>query len=383
MVERLIDACAFHEWGPAATLMPYMSDGWRHAIRREGDYGGPMATTVRPIYQRPLGSKLESARPESGPPGSDVDLLIRQLLDEGGRERVVLGYDDGILATPFPLPYVSRAVTSAANDWTIEKWLERDDRLFGHVLIPSTMPDEAAAEIRRVGTHPQMVAVALGTNGLGRPFGHPCYHAVYEAASEVGLPLVIQIGSDTASELAATPFPMGLAATYGETDAMASVPMMMHSMSLIMGGVFDLWPDLEVLLVGAGAAWIPTFLWRCDYQFQLMPGVEAPWMDVPPSSYFVNHFKIATYGLEAPANTAQLHAFLRAIPNIDGMLMHASCYPNIDSEEPAAIAERIPKEWHQRVFHDNAMAFYGWSDRPTRERRVALTDLRERAGAAR
>ena len=145
-------------------------------------------------------------------------------------------------------------------------------------------------------------------------------------------------------------------------EAMAAVPMMMHSMSMIMGGVFNRWPNLEVLLVGGGAAWLPTFLWRCDYQYQLMPGVEAPWMQSPPSSYFVKYFKVATYGLESPADVTALQAFLKVVPNIDRMLMYASCYPNADSEAPEAIAARIPAEWHRSVFHDNAMAFYGWPD---------------------
>ena len=381
----VVDACAFHEWPDAAALEPYMSSGWRHAVRREGDMGGPMPTKVRTIYQHPLGAKLETARPSHGPAGSDLDLLRRQLFEEGGRERVVLGFDEGILSTPLPLPYHARQVIRAANDWTVEHWLERDDRLYGHILVSSSLPDEAAAEIRRLGAHPQMVAVALGTNGFGRAFGHPAYHAIYEAAAEFDLPLVIQFGSESASELAAGPSPMGLPATYGELEAMAAVPMWMHSMSMIMGGVFNLWPNLEVLLVGGGAAWLPTFLWRSDYQYQLMPGVEAPWMQSPPSSYFVRYFKIATHGLESPADVTALHAFLKVIPNVDRMLMYTSCYPNADSEEPEAIAARIPAEWHRSVFHDNAMAFYAWPDRPQRstEESIPLTDLRERVVRAR
>jgi predicted TIM-barrel fold metal-dependent hydrolase len=146
-----------------------------------------------------------------------------------------------------------------------------------------------------------------------------------------------------------------------------------------MGGVFDLWPNLEVLLVGGGATWIPTFLWRCDYQYHAMPGVEAPWMTAPPSAYFVDHFKVATHGLEDPEDPAQLQAFLNVVPNMSDMLMYTSCYPNTDYEEPAPLAARVPSEWHQKVFHDNALAFYGWADRPARpETRVAVADLRER-----
>lgn len=377
----VIDACAFHEWPSSAVLEPYMTSGWAAAIRRDGDRAGRLPVTAVRMYDSPLGRKRTSARPAAGVAGSDPQLLIDQLFGDGRRERVVLGYDDGIYATSFMLPYYSRSIVSAANDWTIEHWLERDDRLYGQVLVTSSMPEEAAAEIRRAGSHPKMVAVALGTNGLGRPFGFPAYFPIYEAAAELDLPLVLQWGSEGSADLAATPTPMSPPATYGEYEALAAIPMMHHSMSMIMSGVFDRWPNLQVLLVGGGACWIPTCMWRCDYQFQLSPGVEAPWMQGMPSSYLVEHFKVGTYSLESPPDVRQLHAVLNVIPNIENMLMYTSCYPNSDSEEPNDIAARVPEQWHARVFHDNAMAFYRWPDRPPRDRKapaVTQADLRDR-----
>ena len=59
------------------------------------------------------------------------------------------------------------------------------------------MPDPGKmAEIRRAGAHERMVGIALGANGLGLPFGHPAYHPIYEAASEMKLPILIQVGLD-------------------------------------------------------------------------------------------------------------------------------------------------------------------------------------------
>lgn len=358
-----------------------MTPGWASAVRRDGDRAGRLPVLAARMYDSPLGRKRAAATPPGGPAGSDPQLLIEQLLGEGARERVVLGFDDGLYATSFMLPYHSRSVVSAANDWTIEKWLERDDRLYGQVLVTSAMPEEAAAEIRRVGGHPKMVAVALGTNGLGRPFGFPAYFPIYEAAAELDLPLVIQWGSEGSGDLAAPPTPMVPAATYAEYEALAAIPMMHHSMSMIMSGVFDRWPNLQVLLVGGGACWIPTCMWRCDYQFQLSPGVEAPWMQGLPSSYLVEHFKVGTYSLESPPDVRQLHAVLSVVPNIENMLVYTSCYPNIDAEEPAETAPRIPAEWGSRVFHDNAMDFYRWPDRTPRAKRapvVTQADLRDR-----
>ena len=44
------------------------------------------------------------------------------------------------------------------------------------------MPDEAAAEVRRVGQNDRMVGIAMGNNTQAKPFGHPAYHPIYKAA---------------------------------------------------------------------------------------------------------------------------------------------------------------------------------------------------------
>ena len=214
---RVIDACAFHEWPNAAALEPYMTPGWRRAVRREGDLGGPLPTKVRTI------STSTPSAPSSRPPGprrarrGPISISSGVKSARGGRSRPRRPRVRRGAARDAAPPAVPRTAGDTRGErLAVENWLERDERLFGHILVSSSLPEEAAAEIRRIGGHPQMVAVALGTNGLGRAFGHPAYHAIYEAAAELDLPLVIQFGSDSASELAAVPTQMGLAATYGE-----------------------------------------------------------------------------------------------------------------------------------------------------------------------
>lgn len=382
----VIDACVFHEWRSSLTLVPYMSSGWRDFITRRGDLTGPLNVKSGWAFESPGGRKAAGAHPEKGPPGSDYDLMLSQVLSGGVRERVVLGYDDGLLATAYPIPHMARQIIRAANDWTLDQWLGRDDRLYGMVLIVSAMPDEAAAEIRRVGSHERMVAVAMGTNGLARPFGHPAYQPIYQAAAELGLPLVIQVGVDSASDLSVEPLAGGQPVTYAEYDTFGAHQLQSHATSLIMGGVLDLFPNLRVLLVGGGAAWVPGFLWRIDYHYKMSRN-EAPWLRGLPGEYFERHFRVATHSLESPPDPARLAQVLRAIPGVESVLTYASCYPNFDSEEPASIAARLPEPWHQRVFHDNAMGFFRWpggARSAAREPAISPEQIAERlpAGAA-
>ena len=355
----VVDASVFHEWPTIGALGPYMSAGWRELILRPDDPAGPNRAQSNWRHRSPHDIKAADAYPDSGPAGSSPELLIQQLFDDGSPARVVLGYDEGLLATAHANHYLARVMARAANDWTAEEWLGRDARLHGLILVATSLPDEAAAEIRRVGQDERMVGVALGANGLSRPFGHPVYHPIYEAAAELGLPLVLQVGSDSATDALTKPVAGGLPATYAEANALGAQPLMTHVASMIGQGVFDRFPGLQVLLVGGGAAWIPAYLWRFDYWFHVN-GREVPWLRMLPSEYFQEHVRVSTYSLEAPPGAGQLEALLTTVPKIEQSLVYASCYPNADAESPADLASRLPEAWHDAVLNGNAERFFRW-----------------------
>jgi uncharacterized protein len=358
--DSVVDALAFHEWPSLRALAAYLPAGWREVLLRPQDRTGPVNVRTPVLYTNPAGGKLPAAYPESGPPGSSFELLERLLLADGARSQVVLGYDDGVAASAFPNYYLARSVVQAANDWTRAEWLDRDPRLFGLVLVASSLPEDAAAEIRRVGADERFVGVAMGGNGLGRPFGHPVYHPIYEAAAELGLPVVIQAGSDSAADQG-TPVAGGLPATFAAYRALSMQSHMSHLASLIVQGVFDLLPDLKVLIVGGGAAWIPGYLWRLDNQYKQIDQ-EAPWLKRLPSEHFLHHVRVATHSLEAPPGGA-LGRLLEALPGAERLLVYASCFPDSDSEAPEAVASRLPAAWRERVLRQNALELFRWPSR--------------------
>src|SRR5438128_1613521 len=176
-----------------------MSSDWRTYLGEPGALPG--GGGVRPFfgqfpsreglpfgsYSNPYGDNRRDTYPAEGPPGSDYELLRKQLLDGLGVSRALLAHGVGVLAAALPNPHLAAAVARAANDWTIDCWLDRDERLAGSVLVSSQVPDAAAAEIRRVGGDRRMAAVVLTANGLEKPLGHPVYHPIYAAAEECGL----------------------------------------------------------------------------------------------------------------------------------------------------------------------------------------------------
>jgi predicted TIM-barrel fold metal-dependent hydrolase len=366
---QVIDACAFHDWASKRELGPYLPRGWRELLVDRAEIGGTLR--ARSLYQNPMGAKDPDAYPEQGPAGSDPDLLIRQLLADGARERLILGLDEAILTTAFPAHYVARAVVRAANDWTADRWLSLDSRLYSLILVSNALPEQAVQEIRRMGANERMVGVAMGVNALGKPFGDPIYHPIYAAASELGLPVVLQVGSDNAGTLITPPLAGGLPGTFGEYRALSAQPLMSHVASLILQAVFEVYPGLRIVLLGGGATWVPAFLWRLNYIFQLNRH-DAPWLRKPPSEYFREHVRVSTYSLETAPGPERLGRALGALPWFDSVLMYASGYPNSDWEQPAAVAERLPAAWHKRVFRENALDTFRWPDRAARPQRAGI-----------
>jgi predicted TIM-barrel fold metal-dependent hydrolase len=271
----------------------------------------------------------------------------------------VLGYDDALLATSFANYHIAHEVARAANTWTLDTWLTDREAFFGMIMISTSIPDRAATEIYRVGEHEKMVAVALGCNCLDAPFGHEVYLPIFEAASALGLPLVLQTGSDSTADSPSSPVGGGQPATFAEYRALAPASHMAHISSLIIRGVFERFPNLRVLIVGGGVTWIVPWVWRLDLWYK-GHAHEVPWLTKLPSSYFLEHVRVATHGLELVPDTNRLAKYLGCLPGLERVITYASGDPSHSLENATDVAARLPTSWHAGVFRHNADKLFRW-----------------------
>ncbi|HUX87078.1 MAG TPA: amidohydrolase family protein [Chloroflexota bacterium] len=357
----VIDSGVHHTWTNQTELLSYMPRAWRAYL------GTTNPVVPDSLYRNPEGDYLAAARPPGdGQPGSDLTALVRDVLT-GGVERAILAFDKGSLLPATVNHYLGLQATQAANRWSIERWLSgQDERLYGLILVPNQLPDEAAKEIRRVGQHPRMAGVLMAGNGIGKPFGHPLYDPIYAAAADLDLPVVIQAGGDAVPDTLTDPTPGGLALTFGEFASLVGCSLLTHIVSLVAQGVFEKFPNLKVLMVGGGPAWIPWAFWRADTTWKGLRR-EIPWVRRPPSEYFREHVRIGTHPLPRSQGAANLTRLLNAVDGIDDLLCFTSSYPHWNTDSVADAASLLPSQWHQKVFHDNAEQFFRWSA-PTQKR---------------
>ena len=72
---------------------------------------------------------------------------------------------------------------------------------------------------------------------------------------------------------------------------------MAHLVSLVVHGIFERLPDLRVILLEGGVAWLPGILWRLDTNWRGLRA-ETPWLERRPSEVVRQHIRFTTQPLE-------------------------------------------------------------------------------------
>jgi uncharacterized protein len=357
-----IDSCVHHEWASQREITDYMPHGWREFLRQPERHGRPEEISISPMfpYHRPQGNDLPESAVGGQRAGTTYEALRDQLLDPHGIERAVLSHKMSMFTPASPNPHLAREIAIATNNWTVDHWLARDDRLYSLILLPTQTPEDAIAEIERLGPNERMVGVLIAINAFAKPFGHPIYHSIYQAAAEHDLPVVFHTGGDALSGTLSAHSAGGPPSTYAEYHAFLPQAMMTHLITLIAQGVFVKFPNLRVLIAGAGAAWLPAIFWRYDIEYNAYRR-EAPWLRETPSDVLRRHIRLTTYPLDVAPQPQQVARLLRAYRGMEDILVYGSGYPSWDTDTPASIEERIPAEWHEQVFRENALKLFRWS----------------------
>jgi predicted TIM-barrel fold metal-dependent hydrolase len=362
----IIDVDIHHTWADEHALLEYLPARWREFVQPgvDGGLAGAGAQLNPSVGHYSMGlngsdKRIDSFPPDGGPPGSDYAWLATQLLDRLNTEHGVLSYDVGFQAG-LTNPYLAAEVCSAANDWSFDHWLDGvDPRLHGSILVPTELPDRAAAEIRRVADRRAMADVLLVANTLGKPYGHPLYHPIFEAAVETGRPVAIHLGGEL--------YPTGngrVSAGGAPESRLALFTLydqggMHHLSSLFTHGVFEKYPDLKVVLKEYGFAWLPWLMWRLDSQFELLRR-ENPLVTRLPSELLREHVIVSTQPFDHTDDRAQMIELLESFGGMEDILAFASDYPHWDGDEPIRVVDRLPRSWRPKVLHDNAARVYGF-----------------------
>ncbi|NDK31974.1 amidohydrolase family protein [Nesterenkonia haasae] len=349
----IIDVDVHQRWRSPEEVVDHLPEKWRsYATGRTGG----KTTALMPAgltypFHRGVNKRLEAV-PEDGK-GTSFPLMKEQYLDRYPSVEVVnLTFDIGQEVAQRN-PEFSAALTTAMNDWVARTWLTYDPRMRTAIVVPTELPERAAAEIHRMAPNPKVTGVLIAWNPFGKPLGHPVYEPIWRAAEEEGLPIIIHgAAGETEGGLAQTTAG-GLPGSRLEWHTLLQQPTLAHLASFVVHGTFEKFPGLKVLVLETGLAWIPNFFWRLDAHHQEMRA-ESDWVRRLPSEYLRDHVKFSTQPFELTPRKEQLIEFFEAFGGMDQLLCFSSDYPHWDADDPFYVASRLPKEWLPNLFAENA-----------------------------
>lgn len=279
-------------------------------------------------WPTPVADVRDGAVPEEGPAGSSPELTREQHLDPLGIDHAVItGGEPNLRAASHPDRRYAAALMGAYNDWLVDEWFGTDDRLHGSISVTPRAPERAAEEIRRLGDHPDVVQVVMG-GATQIALGEERYWPIYEAAVEEDLPVAIRAGAEGYG-VANPNTGAGYPSTYLEARSVVPANFMGQLLNLVLEGPFVEFPDLEVIVVGGGYSWIPSFLWRINKMWKGLTD-DMPWVERPPSEYVREHMYFVTRPIDEANSQANTERMLEMLP-AEETLLFGSNYPHWDS----------------------------------------------------
>lgn len=328
-------------------LLPYLPRVWHDKWL---DFG---MGASHPYYSH-VGVMRRDANPAGEMPGSDPAFVKQHLLDKYDIGYAILTGSGMIEVSILPDPDYGNAVAAAYNEWVTESWLKFSPQYKGSIIVNHSDPTEAAKEIDRMAEHPDIVQVLMCSASktlLGQRF----YHPIYEAAERNGLPVAFHPGAEGVGTSNA-PTLSGYPTRYMEWHNILPISFMSQVNSLVCEGVFEKFPNLRVVVIEGGIAWLPHLMWRMDKNYKALRS-SVPWLKRLPSEYIKDHIRLTTQPIEEPDDPRQLSYILEII-EADKTVMYSSDYPHWDFDNPRLALPPLPQETKRRILCENACELY-------------------------
>jgi predicted TIM-barrel fold metal-dependent hydrolase len=218
-------------------------------------------------------------------------------------------------------------------------------------------------------------------SGLGKPLGDPIYHPIYEAAAELDLSIGLHIGDGLFLPAGAHIAAGGLPTTRLEKHDLHMQPTHHHMMSFIVHGVFEKYPDLQLVVKETGTlGYFPWLLSEMDATYDMLRR-ESSWVRRRPSDYFRSNMWLTTQPFDESPRPRQLIDLLNGFEGFEDRLCFSTDYPHHDTDDPITIDRRLPQSWWQKVYYDNPVRAFGWeADETLKTAAAAATKVPVGAG---
>ena len=239
------------------------------------------------------------------------------------------------------------AMARFCNDKLAEGIRMNPDRFAALAAVAPQDPQEGAKELERSIKKLGMKGLIINSHTKGEFLDDPKFWPILEAAEALNVPLYLHPRVPCAAMLAPyKQYPLEGAIWGFEAECG------LHALRMILGGVFDQFPNLTVVLGHMGEG-IPFFLNRIDYQYGdfVLKKAQSPRaknLKRSPKEYFLDNFYITSSGM----NWEDEIMFGRKVVGADRLLF-AVDYPfslpgpDVEQVEKLPLSDEEMKQFYQ------------------------------------
>ncbi len=334
----VIDVDAHHfETSSWAQVVEFIEDPvWRQIAksfeRPDGTNPGALGNYQPGYNYQHVGGRIPHSGGMRSEPIDDKSVHRDVILARRSMEALSIDYQV-IFPTPMlslglhPSPEQEIALAFAYNRWLTQEILPGDDRLTALIYLPFNDPDASLRTVEEFAGKKGVAGFNV-TSVRHKPVHHNQYMKVYSAIEESGLPLGFHAGPTWDDQW------MQQIDRFIGVHALSFVLCnMVHLTNWVLHALPERFPNMPVVWIESGLAWIPFMMQRLDNEF-LMRSSEAPGLKKLPSEY-IKEMYYTSQPIEAH-DPKLLQSTLEAM-NAETQLLYASDWPHWDFDSPSTI----------------------------------------------
>ncbi len=254
-----------------------------------------------------------------------------------------------------PSAEIEVAVARAYARWVTEKILPKQPSIKTMLYLPFNDPDASLRLIEEFSDAPGVVGFMV-TSVRFRPVHHRAYLKVYRALEERNMPLGFHAAFSDRGERS-----MEQLNNFLSVHALG-FPFynIIHLTNWVINGMPERFPNLKVLWIESGLAWIPFLMQRLDHEYA-MRSSEAPLLKKKPSDY-MREFYYSVQPMEMYDDLDVLKMTFKMI-NAETQLLYSSDYPHWDFDLPSKIYDLpfLTEEAKRNILGGNACRLFNLS----------------------
>ena len=317
------EICGYIESDMLKQMADGMMQGARsgHALLNIPTGVGFQAVSGRIPHQQAQLEEVEAGQ------GHGFAQRMRRSMDAMGIDYQVVFPSAMLLLGMHPMSDVEYHLANAFNRWIIERIIPDEPRLLCLLYLPFQSPELCVELVEKYADVPGVIGFSVSCV-RNNPVYHPSYMKLYRAVEATGKPLVFHTAYNWTDPSFAQ------LNRFGAMHALSfSHYNLIHLTNWLFNGLPDRFPNLKLMWVEGGLAWIPYLMQRLDHEVLMRPS-EAPGLKRRPSEY-IREMYFTSQPLER-SDMKLLQATMEAI-NAETQLLFASDWPHWDFDPPSAI----------------------------------------------